>query len=167
MLKFSISFLILITCFYCFTEKQDKAIGLELTKQEIQIEGAYEFISQITELTKPKQQVINISSPDWKGIWIFHHGYFSQSLMRSGRGFLEFPRTLSEVGYRSFSGEYSFKDNLLQLDSLISLHPLQQQIMFRYKYKLDGEYLVLSERLTPHVEDLSDGYSTITLRKLK
>lgn len=131
------------------------------------LEGAYEFVSETTTLTKPKASTERLVPPQWIGLWFFQNGYFSQTLMKKGRGFSTYPSSHPAIGYESFAGSYKVEGDKIELRNDLSLHPLNAGRLTTLSYRFEGDLLILVEELHPHIEDTSEGQVITVLRRLR
>jgi len=133
------------------------------------LEGAYEFVSETTALTKPKKLTEQHSSSQWVGLWLFTDGHFSQTLMKRERRFWipRFPRNPEELGYRSVAGTFKIEGRTLNLIPRLRLSPYYIDQPWLLGYRLEGETLTLTETLHPNPHNDSEGQRTIVLRRIK
>jgi len=134
---------------------------------EPDVDGAYEFVSETTTLTKPEKRTFHYAPPEWTGLWIFKNNRFSQTSMRQRRSWDPFPRNQQDLGYTSSAGSYKIEGTRLILKQELSLNPAAIGYPAVSEYKLEGDTLTLIESLYPRPEDLSEGQQIIVLRKIK
>jgi|ERR1041384_79405 hypothetical protein len=135
----------------------------EQLAQRQPIEGAYEFVSETTVLEQPEKKTDQRTSSDWAGLWIFHGGYFSRTLMKKERAFT----TLApeSIGYESDAGTYKIEDDSVTLYPNVRLYPIVPYPTTQFKFKAEGNKLVLTRTFFPYMEDLSAGNQTIVLNR--
>lgn len=141
--------------------------GLGTDLRSAQLDGAYEFVSETTILTKPKALTMRIVAPEWHGLWFFQGDRFSQTIMKRGRLYSTYPKFHRELGYDSSAGTYVIDDNTIRLRKQIALHPLSAGRSVTLAYQIDGDTLTLIETMNPYPEDLSQGHRTTILRRVK
>lgn len=167
MLRLSLSALVLIVFSSTFIKLQGFAQdGLRPTENSVGLDGAYEFLSETTILTKPKALTKRRVAPEWQGVWFFEGDWFSQTLMKKHRLYSTYPRFHSDLGYESSAGTYTIEGNTLTLKSQMALHPLSVGRSLTVIWKLDGNTLTFTEILSPYPEDLSQGHRITTLRRI-
>jgi hypothetical protein len=133
-----------------------------------ELEGVYEFISEITTLTKPEKSISERTSSEWSGIWHFQHGYYSRVIMKKkGRSSLCYPQTSDSFGYESSAGTYQVRSNGVYLSEEFTICTLNTGRSEGWEYHFDGDNLVLTRTLHPYVEDIREGTITTVLRRLK
>jgi hypothetical protein len=130
------------------------------------IEGVYEFVSESTQLTKPKKETFKRTPPDWAGIWQFQKGHFTSVLMKARRDRF-FARNNQDLGFESSAGSYGVKGKDVELTQTYTLSPFDVGGSLLMAYDIDGDTLTLTETLYPHVEDLREGTIVLVLRRLK
>jgi len=131
------------------------------------LEGAYEFVSDTITLSKPKAVTERRVPPDWIGMWIFKDGRFSQTLMKQGRSWNPFPTNQDELGYQASAGTYKIDGPHLYLKHEFSLNPRGVSQLTVVEYELASGTLTLTAKMSPRLEDLSEGEQVIVLRKVK
>lgn len=131
------------------------------------LEGAYEFISETTVLTKPQNMSERRTSNEWVGVWFFRDGQFSQTLMKKKRNWYPFPPNQQDLAYESSAGTFEVSGKNLLLKQTIALNPLAAGGFLGVEYQLEGDILTLTESIHASREDLSEGQRTIVLRRLK
>jgi hypothetical protein len=131
------------------------------------LDGAYELISVTTTLTKPQKSTQRLLPPEWRGMWIFHDGRFSQTLMKQRRSWNPFPTNQEELGYRAGAGTYQIEGNRLRFDYEYNLNPYGISQRVYTDFSLEGDTLSMTDNFSPHLEDLSEGQTVIVLRRLK
>lgn len=133
------------------------------------IDGAYRLVSETTTLEKPKKETTYRKPPEWSGRFLFIDGYFTVSLMDNTRDrdwFSKFPEDLQGVGYDSFAGRYEIKGTTLKLDPELGLHPFYDIGRISvFQFRIEGESLILTQRLSPYVEDLRKGELVLILKR--
>lgn len=148
-------------------KERQSPLRLEEVKQEKRLEGAYEFVSEVLELTKPKVTTERLSPPEWTGLWLFEGGRFSQTMMKKGRGYLAYPRSHAAIGYESSAGTYVTKDKVVRLERDLSLHPLSVGRPITFEYRFEADTLILVETMHPYTENIAEGKRTIVLRRIR
>lgn len=151
---------------YSVLNPQKSRLGIDEVKQEQPLEGAYEFVSETLELTKPKSTTERISPPAWTGLWFFQGGHFSLTMMKKGRGYLAYPKSHGAVGYESSAGTYAVDGHMVQLERDLSLHPLSVGRTITLEYRFDGDRIIFVETMHPYTENTAEGKRTIVLRRI-
>lgn len=141
--------------------------GRDEVKEQKQLEGAYEFVSESLELTKPRATTERISPPAWTGLWFFQSGHFSQTMMKNGRGYLTYPSSHADVGFESSAGTYAVDGPILRLERDLSLHPLSVGRTITLEYHFEGDKIILLEMMHPYTENVAEGKRTIVLRRIE
>lgn len=119
------------------------------------LDGAYEFVSQRSTLTKPISidDKDTISTPKWRGLWVFKNGYFSSVLMQTQR-----PNFLAaedpELGYESYAGSFTVKGDRLTLFQSLALSPILVGRPVVLQFRQQGNSLVLTQELRESIEDV-------------
>ena len=130
------------------------------------LDGAYDFVSESVELTRPSERTYKRESPQWKGLWQFHNGFFTCVLMKGRRPLTMGRKGIPELGFESFAGTYVLEGDSIRLEQSFAISPLDVGRSRVMSYQVNGDLLILRETLYPHVEDLRDGVITTVLRKL-
>jgi hypothetical protein len=123
--------------------------------------GVYQFISETTKLIEPSVGTTERLSPEWGGIWQFQHGYYNILITKSGR------EQNVLLGVFSHAGTYQVQGNNVTLFQQYAISPLDVDRSKFMQFTLQGDTLILTERLEPYVEDTRKGVTTITLKKLR
>lgn len=133
------------------------------------IDGAYAFVSETLSATAPEARVEKYDSSQWEGLWLFHNGFFSETLMRNDRSIYDRGKAQNprQAGFIARAGAYQLKDDRVELVENISIFPGAVKTPRTFRYRFDEDSLVLVEELTPHVESLTRGTRTIVLRRIK
>lgn len=131
------------------------------------LDGVYDFVSESIELTGPTKATYKRESPQWKGLWQFHNGFFTCVVMNGRRSLTLGRKGIPELGFESFAGTYDLDGDSIQLEESLAINPLDVGRYRVMSYRIDGDTVILSETLYPHVEDLRDGVITTVLRRLK
>lgn len=145
----------------CLVEEQAN------TKSLVELDGVYEFVSEATVLSEPRKETGFRASSEWDGIWQFQNGYYTCVLMKKRRPNFYSRENLDDLGFESFAGHYDIKGNSVRLEQTYAFNPMDVGRSVLLVYQLDGDTLVLTEKLNPSVEDIRRGTVTITLRRIK
>lgn len=133
------------------------------------LEGAYEFVSETANITKPTNRTEVRTASDWIGLWIFQRGRFSETMMKPDRAFWlpDFPKKPADLGYESAAGTYRVdgKNVVLTSDLTMSPHFVGETTVF--EYSLQGDSLTLTEIWQPSPHHATQGRRTILLRRTK
>lgn len=165
-LLFCVLSIVMLTT-YSFSNRPKSRLGIDQVRQEQELEGAYEFVSETLELIKPKPATERSGPPDWMGLWFFKSGHFSQTMMKKGRGFLAYPKSHADVGYESSAGTYTLDGNTIQLEKDLSLHPLSIGRTQTLEYRIEGDTIIFVETMHPYTENVAEAKRTIVLRRIK
>ena len=134
------------------------------------LDGIYEFVSDSTNITSPEPRNERIATPQWQGLWIFHSGYFSQTLMKNDRKEwtpAHFPDDARKVGFDGTAGGYSVVDReTIMLRCRLSFYPGRINEDRTLKYQFENDVLTLTEELIPGREYVAAGRRVIVLRKV-
>jgi hypothetical protein len=132
------------------------------------LQGVYEFVSDSVVLTKPQSSTTRRTSPEWVGMWLFLDGRFTQTLMKQKRSWDPFPVNQQELGYQSSTGTYKIDGTHIFLKHEFSLNPRGVSQLTVVDYRLDGGgTLSMTRKMSPQIEDLSEGEQVTILRKIK
>ena len=132
------------------------------------LEGAYEFVSEVTVLTEPAdalpeqaERTSRRTAEDWSGLWLLKDGRFSRTLMKRSRP--EFP---DKLGYESSAGTYRVEGKWVEFTDELKLSPLDHVGYHRMEFRLDGDMLTLRETWHPSNPHVAyGGTSTIVLKR--
>lgn len=150
--------LLLALAYLCLPTQKYLAQRQKPSKPEI--DGAYDFVSEKSNLTAPEKVIRTRTADEWEGKWIFCNGHYSQ-IMKA--------KTLSnssQYAIESSAGRYEFNGEKLRLNVEISW------LMFppgweSFDYRFDGDMLILTQTLNPYMENISEGTITTVLRRRK
>lgn len=134
------------------------------------LEGVYRFESETVTLTDPEQATTRLTTSEWKGLWIFYGGHFSQTMMKIDRTEWtpsHFPNEPQKVGFDGSSGTYSIKGGTIELNYLLSFYPGKIARTETFKYQTEGDRFIFTEELHPGREYKASGERVIILSKLK
>lgn len=134
------------------------------------LNGVYELVSDTTSITAPEQSTNRVTANEWKGLWFFQNGYFSQTLMNAERPEwtpARFPTDAKGTGFDGASGTYSLEGGTVELEYRLTFYPGKTYTRDIMLYRLEGDTLTLTKELYPHREDLSEGQRVIILRKIQ
>ena len=151
----------------CLVHSKNPAEGQESVSSPSRLDGVYEFVSESTVLTKPKKTAYKRMSPEWAGIWQFQNGYYSRVMMKRRRENFFEPKKFEDLGFESFAGSYEIKEGSVWLRQPYAFNPLNVDRSALMTYRIDGDTLVLIEKLHPYIEDLREGTVTTVLRRVK
>jgi hypothetical protein len=165
MLRFSLSIIAVIVFTSSLCEPRVARSGAGATV--LRLDGAYEFVSETTSLTKPTVVTTSLSAPEWQGFWFFQGNHFSQTIMKRGRLYATYPRFHHDLGYNSFAGTYAIDGNTIRLRKQLALHPLSAGRSVTLTYQIKDDTLTLIEVMNPYPEDLSQGQRITVLRKIE
>lgn len=131
------------------------------------LEGVWEFVSQTTDLTRPKAERQVRAAPEWVGLWIFHDGYYSRVLTKSQRDIERFlhPKDSEDMEFDAASGPYQCERGKLLLMKPYAFAPLAYVSRDEYSVTIRGDTLTLVDQSEPHVERMSAGTITIILAR--
>lgn len=163
LLCFTLGIAIASSCVLQGCQSQSRGSTVEATD----LEGAYEFVSDTITLSKPKAVTERRIPPDWIGMWIFKDGRFSQTLMKQERSWNPFPTNQDELGYQSSTGSYRIDGRHLYLKHEFSLNPHGVSQLTVVEYELRSGMLTLTAKMSPRLEDLSEGEQVTVLRKIR
>lgn len=169
-MKYIICSLLLLSFLFPFGQKSVIPEVIEAQKNSTEgIEGVYLLVSRTTVIVEPKpyKTEVKISTPEWKGIYIFKEGHFSQTIMKEGREYSKFPPYYDDLAYESFAGEYVLTGNKLELSNTISLNQYLIGSSSQIEFKTNGKDLILFETLLPHRESRIKGTITTILQKIE
>jgi hypothetical protein len=133
------------------------------------LDGTYEFVSEVTDLSAPDERHDERRAQDWEGVWLFRDGYFSQTLAQRQR--LDwtpshFPDDPRKLGFDAASGKYKLEGNTLQLDYDLTFYPGKAGRREILRYQFDDNTLTLTQELTPTRESAAIGQRTLVLQKV-
>lgn len=133
------------------------------------LDGTYEFVSEITDITAPERRHDERKSQEWEGIWLFRDGRFSQTMAKRQR--LDwtpshFPDDARKLGFDAASGRYKLDGKTVQLDYDLTFYPGKAGRREILTYQFDGDTLTLIQELTPTRESAATGQRTVMLRKV-
>lgn len=133
------------------------------------LDGTYEFVSEVTDLTAPEKRRDERRSQEWEGVWLFRDGYFSQTLAKRQR--LDwtpshFPDDPRKLGFDAASGKYKLQGDTVQLDYDLTFYPGKAGRREILTYRFEGNTLTLTQELTPTRESVATGQRTVVLRKV-
>lgn len=131
------------------------------------IDGVYEFLSERTVLTAPRQTAYERTATEWTGLWQMQNGYYTRILMKSRRDRFFDAKNLNDFGFESYAGPYELGPNTITLVEKYAFNPLAVGHSESLKYRIEGDKLTLIEELHPYVEDLREGTITTVLRRVK
>lgn len=151
---------------YSVSNRPKSRLGIHQVKQEQEVDGTYEFVSETLNLIKPKPVTERRSPPSWVGLWFFKNGHFSQTMMKNGRGFLAYPKSHDDVGYESSAGTYAVDGRIIELERDLSLHPLSVGRTTTLEYRFEGDNIIFVEMMHPYTENVAEGKRTIVLRRI-
>ena len=149
-----------------FFVQKNKIVNSQSVHNHEKIEGVYEFISEEADLTKPTKEKYTMAPPEWQGIWQIQKGYLSKSLMAS-RGRKQFDCKERDFGYETFAGKYTIEGDEIRFIPSYSLNPISLGRTIRMKIEIKNDTLILTQKLTPIIEDTREGTIKITLKKLE
>lgn len=133
------------------------------------LDGIYEFVSEVTNVTAPSQRNEQSTAAEWEGLWIFHNGHFSQTFAKKQRTDWtpsHFPNDPRKLGFDAASGVYKIEGNTVQLDYLLTFYPGKAGKREILTYDSDGKTMTLAEELTPTREYAATGQRVLVLRKV-
>jgi hypothetical protein len=133
------------------------------------LDGTYEFVSEISEITAPELRHDERKSQEWEGIWLFRDGRFSQTMAKRQR--LDwtpshFPDDARKLGFDAACGRYKLDGNAVQLDYDLTFYPGKAGRREILTCRIDGDKLTMIQELTPTRESAATGQRTIVLRKV-
>jgi len=133
------------------------------------LDGTYEFVSDVTDLSTPETKREERTSKEWSGVWLFRDGHFSQTLAKRQR--LDwtpshFPDDPRKLGFDAASGRYKLEGNTVQLDYDLTFYPGKAGRREILTYHFDGNTLTLTQELTLSRESAATGQRTLVLRKV-
>jgi len=134
------------------------------------LDGTYEFVSEVTNVIAPEKRRDERTAVEWEGLWLFHDGYFSQTLAKRQR--LDwtpshFPDDARKLGFDAASGKYKLEGDTVQLDYGLTFYPVKAGKREILSLHFDGDNLSLTEELTPTREYAATGQRVLVLRKVK
>lgn len=154
--------------FACLVQNRNPSQGRTNVVKSDRLEGVYEFVSESTTLTKPEKTILNRTSSEWAGRWHFQGGYFSQTLMRRGeRDGICDPQKQDSIGYESFAGTYKIDGNVIELTWEFALSPLVVGRSILLQYHVEGNTLILVEKIHQNVHSIHEGIRTTMLRRVR
>ncbi len=133
------------------------------------LDGTYEFVSEVTDITAPEKRHDERRVQEWEGIWLFRDGRFSQTMAKRQR--LDwtpshFPDDARKLGFDAASGKYKLQGDTVQLDYDLTFYPGKAGLREILTYHFDGDALTLTQELTPSRESAATGQRTVVLRKV-
>jgi len=133
------------------------------------LDGTYEFVSEITQITAPEPRQDERTSQEWEGIWLFRDARFSQTMAKRQR--LDwtpshFPDDARKLGFDAASGRYKLAGNDVQLEYDLTFYPGKAGRREIMTYHIDGDKLTLVQELTPTRESAATGQRMVVLRKV-
>jgi hypothetical protein len=134
------------------------------------VDGIYEFVSDSTNITSPEPRTERIATPQWQGLWIFHNGYFSQTLMKNDRTEwtpAHFPDDARKVGFDGAAGRYTVAGDAMKLHYRLSFYPGRTNEDRTLKYRFENDELILTEELIPGREYIAAGQRVTVLRRVR
>jgi hypothetical protein len=131
-----------------------------------QLTGTYEFLSEVTALTKPDNAKITRLAPEWGGLWQFYDGHYSRVLMKRKRDKFFDAKGVGDLEFEASAGSYRPTTNGILLTEDYTLHPFDVGRSRRVSCRLDGNTLTIIRRVEPGVEDLREGTVTTILRRI-
>lgn len=139
----------------------------ELLKAD-KVEGVYEFVSEVTELTKPEKATIKRTSSEWAGRWQFQGGYFNQTLMKKGeRAAICNSQKEDSIGYETLGGTYTVRGNKIEFIWEFAISPLVVGRSMAMEYKLDKDSLTLIQTIHEDVHSINAGTRTTILHRIR
>src|SRR5260370_24606748 len=88
------------------------------------LDGVYEFVSETLSVVKPKSYVERYTANEWDGLWFFHEGHFSETLMRRKRTPSDASeRGPREAGFIGRAGTYSTVGSQLEVNYRQTIYP--------------------------------------------
>lgn len=142
-----------------------QAGGYSSNKVADDILGTYEVVSHVIKITKPKNQTIILSEPDWKGLWLINSGHFTSILMKQKRDKF-FARIDQDLGFEAFAGTFVLDGEEIKLKQDYSFHPFFVGRPVVMKYRIEGGILTLTQSIKPTLEDMREGQISITLKRI-
>jgi len=133
------------------------------------LDGAYEFVSEVTDISAPEKSHEERMAQEWQGLWLFQKGYFSQTFakkMRLDWTPTQFPDNPKKIGFDAGAGKYHIDGNSIQLDYDLTFYPGKTGRRDVITYHFDGDILTFTQPLVPHRESAATGQRTTVLRKL-
>ncbi len=159
--------LMIVTLIACFIQGKKTTEGSASANSPANVDGVYEFVSEITVLRKPRDITYKRTSPEWVGIWQLQNGYYSRVLMKGSRNDFVDPKKFESLGFESFAGPYELKTGSIMLIKKYALNPFEIDRSSLMRYQIDSDTLTLTEKLYPYLEDSREGTITTVLRRLK
>ncbi|QQS48894.1 MAG: hypothetical protein IPM66_09840 [Acidobacteriota bacterium] len=151
--------------FSCSAQSKNFAEGQGRVASSNKLDGVYEFVSESTVLTEPKNAAYNRAEPEWRGMWQFQNGYFTRILMKRRRDSFFDPQKREDFGFESFAGRYKMEGGKVRLVQDLAFHPFDVDRSALLEYRFDGDELIFTQTLQPYVEDLRNGTITTVLRR--
>lgn len=135
-------------------------------KPQSDVEGNYEFVSHQIDTTKPTRARVLLSPPEWSGMLQISNGFFTKIQVNTS------PSSQSECekpsGIYDFSaGKYSIEGDLIILYQTYAIHPYFRGRPVAMNFKFEGDMLILSQVLTPTLEDMREGTSIMTWKRIE
>jgi hypothetical protein len=133
------------------------------------LEGTYEFVSDVIELSAPEAKREERTAKEWDGIWLFRDGRFSQTMAKRQRldwTPAHFPDDPRKLGFDAASGRYKMDGNTVQLDYDLTFYPGKAGRREILTYRFERDMLTLTQQLTPSRESAATGLRTLVLRKV-
>jgi hypothetical protein len=149
------------------SKKETRPFANATLSQPNNVEGVYEFVSETTSVTKPKQYEQKLSSDDWGGMWHFQKGYYTRFVMKKKRGNYLAAKKRIDFGFEVYAGPYEVDDKKVVLYQKYAAHPFEIDRTVVMQYQLDNDTLTLTQILTPYLEDIRDGKVITVLRRIK
>jgi hypothetical protein len=132
-----------------------------------QLEGVYEFASEETILTKPDVAKTTRVAPDWQGMWMFQHGYYSMLMTKSGRGAMFNEKGRFANAAFAYAGTYEVVDGKLVLHQEHAISLMEENRSVTMEYSNSKDSLVLTHYLHPYVEDIREGKVVTVLKRIR
>lgn len=166
---FCISISIFCSCNYYKSNLQQEIKSKQVTNV-IEIDGVYEFVSETVLSLAPEKIIEKKDNNEWKGLWFFTKGYFSQNIMKIDRSSWmpgNFPLDKAELGFDTISGKYRINENTtIQFNKDLTLFP-GNFLSESFSYTFESDLLILTQNLSPNTHTTSKGKRIIILKKLK
>jgi hypothetical protein len=149
----------------CSAYSQNLAKGQVRVSSSDSLDGVYEFVSESTVLTKPRNTTYKRTSSEWAGVWQFQNGHYTRVLMKRRRDKFFNHKKLDDLGFESFAGSYKIEGESVLLKQSYALNPLNVDGFVLMAYRIDGNTLTLVQTLHPYLEDLREGTIITVLRR--
>lgn len=143
--------------------------GSSVKKDAFVLDGTYEFVSELIDLSAPEAKREERTAKEWQGVWLFRDGHFSQTFAKRQR--LDwtpshFPDDPRKLGFDAASGKYKLQGDTIQLDYDLTFYPGKAGRREILTYHFEGSTLTLTQELTPSIESAATGRRTVVLRKV-